>query len=382
MTDTLAQLSASGVSIWLDDLSRQRLVDGSLTRLVAERHVVGVTTNPTIFAKAIEHSDCYEGQLADLALRRAGVEEALRALTTSDVRWACDVLRPAYDSSGGVDGRVSIEVDPRLAHDTARTVAEARALWWLVDRPNLFVKIPAAKQGLEAISACLAEGISINVTLLFSLERYDAVTEAFLTGMERARDAGKDLSGIASVASFFVSRVDTEIDRRLDRLGGEKAAALRGRAALANARIAYEHYEQALATDRWKRLAQAGARPQRLLWASTGVKDPAYEDTRYVVGLIAPDVVNTMPEATLDAVADHGVLPASHIRDTYGEAHQVLDELAGLGVDYADVVQMLEDQGVEKFDASWDELAGKLTARLDASAGDPPDRTDDSREHA
>lgn len=382
VTDTLAQLSASGVSIWLDDLSRQRLVDGSLTRLVTDRHVVGVTTNPTIFARAIEHSDCYDDQLTDLALRRVGMEEALRALTTFDVRWACDVLRPAYDASAGVDGRVSIEVDPRLAHDTARTVAEARALWWLVDRPNLFVKIPAAKQGLEAISACLAEGISINVTLLFSLERYDAVMEAFLTGMERAREAGHDLSGIASVASFFVSRVDTEIDRRLDRLGGEKAAALRGRAALANARIAYEHYEQALATDRWKRLETAGARPQRLLWASTGVKDPAYEDTRYVVDLVAPDVVNTMPEATLDAVADHGVLPAAHIADTYSEAHQVLDALAGLGVDYADVVQVLEDQGVEKFDASWDELAGKLTARLNASADGRPDLTGDSREHA
>ncbi|MEH0421178.1 transaldolase [Streptomyces sp. B21-083] len=340
MTDTLAQLSESGVSVWLDDLSRQRLVDGSLARLVADRHVVGVTTNPTIFARAIEHSDCYDEQITDLSLRGVGVEEALRALTTFDVRWACDVLRPAYDASGGVDGRVSIEVDPRLAHDTARTVAEARALWWLVDRPNLFVKIPAAKQGLEAISACLAEGISINVTLLFSLERYDAVTEAFLTGMERARDAGHDLSGMASVASFFVSRVDTEIDRRLDRTGGEKAAVLRGRAAIANARIAYEHM---LATDRWQWLEEAGARPQRLLWASTGVKDPAYEDTRYVVDLVAPDVVNIMPEATLSAFADHGVLPAGHIRDTYGEAHQVPEDLADAGVDYGDVIQVLED---------------------------------------
>jgi transaldolase len=382
VTDTLAQLSASGVSIWLDDLSRQRLVDGSLARLVSERHVVGVTTNPTIFARAIEHSDCYDEQITDLSLRGVGVEEALRALTAFDVRWACDVLRPAYDASGGVDGRVSIEVDPRLAHDTARTVAEARALWWLVDRPNLFVKIPAAKQGLKAISACLAEGISINVTLLFSLERYDAVTEAFLTGMEGARDAGHDLSGIASVASFFVSRVDTEIDRRLDRTGGEKAAALRGRAAIANARIAYEHYQHMLAADRWQRLEGAGARPQRLLWASTGVKDPAYEDTRYVVDLVAPDVVNTMPEATLNAVADHAVLSAGNIRDTYGEAHQVLDALADAGVDYGDVVQVLEDKGVETFDASWDDLAGKLTARLHASTSTRPGRTDDSGEQA
>lgn len=365
MSDALARLSAAGVSIWLDDLSRRRLVDDSLARMVSDRHVVGVTTNPTIFAHAIESSDRYDDQIADLALRRIGVEEALRALTTFDVRWACDVLRPAYEASGGVDGRVSIEVDPRLAHDTARTVAEARALWWLVDRPNLFVKIPAARQGLEAISACLAEGISINVTLLFSLDRYDQVVEAFLGGMEGAKEAGRDLSGIASVASFFVSRVDAEVDRRLDRVGGEKAAALRGRAAIANARIAYEHYERFFTSERWRRLEEAGARRQRLLWASTGVKDPAYADTRYVTDLVAPDVVNTMPEATMDAFARHGTLPARSIRDTYAEAHTVLDELAGAGVDYADVVQVLEDEGVTKFDQSWEELAGKLTAALD-----------------
>jgi transaldolase len=364
VTDTLAQLSASGVSIWLDDLSRQRLADGSLAGLVRDRHVVGVTTNPTIFAKAIDSSDCYDDHIADLASRQVRVDEALRALTTFDVRWACDVLRPVHDATGGVDGRVSIEVDPRLAHDTARTIAEARALWWLVDRPNMFVKIPAAKQGLEAISACLAEGISINVTLLFSLERYDAVAEAFLTGMERAHAAGRDLSGIASVASFFVSRVDTEIDRRLDRLGSDQATALRGRAAVANARIAYQHYEHLLTTRRWKLLEQAGARPQRLLWASTGVKDPAYDDTRYVVNLVAPSVVSTMPEATLNAVADHGAVPADSIRDTYDEAHEVLEDLAALGVDYADVVQLLEDDGVKKFDAGWDELAEKLQAAM------------------
>jgi transaldolase len=381
VTDTLPQLSACGVSVWLDDLSRQRLADGSLARLVHDRRVVGVTTNPTIFAKAIEGSDSYDEQIADLSLRDVGVEEALRALTTLDVRWACDVLRPAYEATGGVDGRVSIEVDPRLAHDAARTVAEARALWWLVARPNLFVKIPAAKQGLEAISACLAEGISINVTLLFSLDRYGQVTEAFLTGMERALEAGRDLSGIASVASFFVSRVDTEIDRRLDRLGGDQAAALRGRAAIANARTAYEHYERMLATERWKRLERAGARPQRLLWASTGVKDPAYDDTRYVMDLVAPDVVSTMPEATLNAVADHGVVPTGSIRDTYGDAHHVLKELAGLGIDYADVVQVLEDEGVEKFDASWDELAGKLAAGLRGSDGARSHGTDGGREH-
>ncbi|MFD5586676.1 transaldolase [Streptomyces sp. NPDC127063] len=382
MVDVLTRLSKSGVSIWLDDLSRQRLTDGSLAQLVRDRQVVGVTTNPTIFAKAITGSDAYTAQIKDLALRSVEVGEALRALTTFDVRWACDVLRPAYEASDTVDGRVSIEVDPRNAHDTARTVAEARALWWLVDRPNLFVKIPAAKQGLEAISACLAEGISINVTLLFSLERYDAVAEAFLTGMERAREGGHDLSGIASVASFFVSRVDTEIDRRLDRLGGERAAALRGRAAVANARIAYEHYEHTLATDRWKRLERAGAGPQRLLWASTGVKDPAYADTRYVMDLVAPDVVSTMPEATLNAVADHGEFPTVSIRDTYDEAHNLLEELAGLGIDYANVVQLLEDEGVQKFDASWDELAGKLAASLTTLAAPGRETTDDSREDA
>ncbi|MGP3981007.1 transaldolase [Streptomyces sp. KR80] len=367
MTDTLARLTESGVSIWLDDLSRRRLTDGSLARLIRDRHVVGVTTNPTIFAKAITGSDAYTDQLTDLALRGVEVGEALRALTTFDVRWACDVLRPAHDATGRVDGRVSIEVDPRLAHDTARTVAEARALWWLVDRPNLFVKIPAAKQGLEAITACLAEGLSINVTLLFSLDRYDAVREAYLTGMERARDAGHDVSAIASVASFFVSRVDTEIDRRLDKLDDERADALRGRAAIANARLAYEHYEHMLAGDRWKYLERAGARPQRLLWASTGVKDPRYEDTRYVADLIAPGVVNTMPEATLDAVADHGVVADRSIRDSYDDAHRVLDELARLGIDYADVVQVLENEGVEKFDASWDQLATQLARTLQDS---------------
>lgn len=364
MSNVPAELSKSGVSIWLDDLSRTRLTDDSLAALVRDQHVVGVTTNPTIFAKAIEGSDQYDEQIAGLAARRVGVEEALRMLTTADVRWACDVLRPAYEASGGVDGRASIEVDPRLAHDTAATVAEARALWWLVDRPNLFVKIPAALQGLEAISACLAEGISINVTLLFSLDRYDAVAQAFLAGMERAHDAGLDLSHIVSVASFFVSRVDTEIDRRLDASGSDMAEELRGQAAIANARIAYEHYEQMLATDRWRRLERAGARPQRLLWASTGVKDPRYDDTRYVVNLVAPNVVNTMPEKTLQAVAERATLRSGSISDTYAEAHSVLGRLDDAGIDYDDVVQVLEDEGVAKFEASWDELAGKLAGSL------------------
>jgi transaldolase len=364
MSDPLALLSKAGVSVWLDDLGRARLLDGSLAGLVAERHVTGVTTNPSIFAKAITGSDAYDEALGELALRRVGADEALRALTTADVRAACDVLRPVYDATGGADGRVSIEVDPRLAHDTARTVAETNALWWLVDRPNLLVKIPAAKQGLAAITACLAAGISINVTLIFSLARYGEVTEAFLTGMQQARAAGLDISGIVSVASLFVSRVDTEIDARLDAIGTPAAAALRGRAGIANARLVYRRYERMLADPRWATLAAAGARPQRPLWASTGVKDPAYPDTRYVTELVAPGVVNTMPAGTLAAVADHGEIPTDSITGHYDEAERVLGELAALGVDYDDVVQTLEDQGVAKFDAAWDELGERLNTAL------------------
>jgi transaldolase len=280
------------------------------------------------------------------------------------VRWACDVLRPVYDATDGVDGRVSIEVDPRLAHDTRATVAEARALWWLVDRPNLFIKIPAARQGLPAITACLAEGISINVTLIFSLDRYDAVMDAFLAGLEQARQAGHDLNRMGSVASFFVSRVDTEVDARLDKIGTAAAADVRGQAAIANAQLAYAHYERVFGSDRWAALAAAGARPQRPLWASTSVKDPAFPDTKYVTGLVAPGVVNTMPEATLRAVADHGVIPADSVRGNYAEAREVLSQLREIGIDYDDVVQDLEDEGVTKFDASWDQLGEQLAASL------------------
>jgi len=372
MTDSLTALTQAGVSIWLDDLSRNRLVSGSLAELAARDHVTGVTTNPSIFAAAIAGSSAhdgdtggaYAGQLADLAERGISVPEALRALTTFDVRWACDVLRPAYEASGGVDGRVSIEVDPRLAHDTDATIAEARALWWMVDRPNLFIKIPAARQGVPAIAACLAEGISINVTLIFSLRRYDEVMEAFLDGLERARQAGHDLAGIASVASFFVSRVDTEVDSRLDKLGTSEAAALRGRAAIANARLAYQQYEQVFSTPRWQALREAGARPQRPLWASTSVKDPAYPGTRYVTDLVAPGVVNTMPEATLRLVAEQGEVPADSVRGYYADAQQVLDRLAEIGVDYDDVVQHLEDEGVAKFDGAWAQLGERLAATL------------------
>jgi len=326
--------------------------------------VSGVTTNPTIFAKAISDSDAYAGQIRDLKLRQAPVGQALRELTASDVRQACDVLRPVYEATEGMDGRVSIEVDPRIAHDTEQTVAEARALWWLVDRPNLLVKIPAAKQGLPAISACLTEGISINVTLIFSLVRYAEVIEAFMAGLEGAHAAGHDLRGIVSVASFFVSRVDTEVDKRLDKIGTPQATALRGKAAIANARLAYQRYEQSVSTDRWRSLERAGARKQRPLWASTGVKDPAYEDTRYVTELVAHDVINTMPEVTLSAVTDHGDIPDDSIHGTYQQSQAVLDDLAALSIDYADVVHSLEDQGVTMFDASWDHLGQRLGATL------------------
>jgi transaldolase len=360
----LAALSAAGVAVWLDDLSRQRIKSGNLAELVRDRSVVGVTTNPSIFEKALSDSEAYDSQLRDLALRGTDIGESLRAITTADVRDACDILRPVYDATGGRDGRVSIEVDPRIAHDAGRTIAEARALWWLVDRPNLFIKIPATVAGLPAISQALAEGISVNVTLIFSLQRYAAVVDAWLDGLERRRAAGGSLEALESVASFFVSRVDTEIDKRLDKIGTPEAAALRGKAAVANARLAYKHFEEMLATDRWARLAAAGAQPQRPLWASTGVKDPAYPDTLYVTELVAPNTVNTMPEATLEAVYDHGEIPSDSIHGHYDEAQGVLDALAAVGVDYQDVVQVLEDEGVAKFEASWNDLIASVTEQL------------------
>ncbi|MDQ1669319.1 MAG: transaldolase [Actinomycetota bacterium] len=371
MTDPLRELSEQGVAIWLDDLSRTRLATENLADLVRDKYVVGVTTNPTIFQKAISESELYDRQVSDLALRRVDVEEAVRMITTFDVRWGCDVLRPVYDATDGVDGRVSIEVDPRLAHDTDRTVAEARQLWWLVDRPNLFIKIPATEAGLPAIAQCLAEGISVNVTLIFSLQRYAAVMDAFLDGLERARAAGHDLSRLTSVASFFVSRVDTEIDKRLDKIGSPEAKALKGKAAIANARLAYQQYEEVFASSRGRALSDAAAHPQRPLWASTGVKDPSYDDTMYVVELVAPGVVNTMPEATLNAVADHGVIRGDTIHPFYSDARKVLDDLAAVGIDYDDVVKVLEDEGIEKFATSWNELLESTKAELERLAAHP-----------
>jgi len=365
--DVLGQLSAAGVSVWLDDISRERLATGNLAGLIRDRHVVGVTSNPTIFAHALGSGSAYSSQLADLETREVGLEEASRAITTYDIRWACDVLRPVYDATGGVDGRVSLEVDPRIARDTAKTIAEARALWWLVDRPNLFIKIPATEQGLPAITQCLSEGISINVTLIFSLDRYGQVMDAFFAGLEQAAQAGHDLASLASVASFFVSRMDTEVDKRLDKLGTPEAAALRGKAAIANARLAYELYEETFTTTRWEALRRAGARPQRPLWASTSTKDPAYPDTMYVEELVAPGTVNTMPEATLHAMADHGRLRGDTGRGGYAEARQLFVDLEALGIGYRDVVTVLEEEGVAKFAASWQELLESISTELAAA---------------
>jgi transaldolase len=373
MTDLLAALGQAGVSIWLDDLSRERLISGSLADLIANQRVVGVTTNPSIFAKAITDGSTYDSQLRDLAARGVDTAEALRALTTRDVRWACDVLRGVYDITRGVDGRVSIEVDPRLAHDTDATIAEARALWWAIDRPNLLIKIPAARQGLPAITTCLSEGISINITLIFSLTRYEQVIAAFFDGLERARQARFDLSTIASVASFFVSRVDTEIDARLDKLDTPEARNLRGKTAIANARLAYQRYEQMLSSLRWQSLAAAGARPQRPLWASTSAKDPAYSDTRYVVDLVAPGVINTMPEATLRAVADHGDVPGDSIHDHYQDSAEVLARDEALGMNLKEALQKLEDDGLTNFDCAWNHLAKRLTSTLRERPDKVPD---------
>jgi transaldolase len=367
MTDKLAELSAAGVSIWLDDISRERLVTGGLDALRRDQHVVGVTSNPTIFAKALSDSDDYADQIHDLALRGVSVEEAARMITTKDVRWACDVMKPAYDASSGVDGRVSIEVDPRLAHATDKTVAEARQLAWLVDRPNAYIKIPATAEGIPAIAETLALGISVNVTLIFGLQRYQQVIDAFMTGMEKAKAAGFDLKSLVSVASFFVSRVDTEVDKRLDKIGTPEAKALRGKAANANAQLAYEIYEKSLDTDRWRALAASGARVQRPLWASTSTKNPDYRDVMYVEELVAPDTVNTMPEATLHAFADHGEVKVGVVQSSYGHAREVIDQLAGLGIAYDDVIATLEREGVEKFEASWLELYKSVDQQLGAS---------------
>jgi transaldolase len=366
----LKRLSDEGVSIWLDDLSRRRIESGNLAELIANKNVVGVTTNPSIFQAAIGSGEGYEEQLTDLALRGVTVDEAVRMMTTADVRAAADVLQPVYTATGGRDGRVSIEVDPRLAHRTAATIAEAKQLAWLVNRPNVMIKIPATKAGLPAITEVIGLGISVNVTLIFSLERYREVMDAYLAGLEKAAANGIDLAGIHSVASFFVSRVDSEIDKRLTVLGTEEALALKGRAALANARLAYEAYEEVFAGERWTALAGAKANKQRPLWASTGVKDPAYKDTLYVDELVAPGTVNTMPEATLNATADHGEITGDTVTGGYAQARADLAAVEALGISYDEVVQQLEDEGVAKFEVAWNDLLAAVTKSLDGKGVD------------
>jgi transaldolase len=362
----LAALSAAGVSVWLDDLSRDRLQTGNLQELIDTRCVVGVTTNPTIFQGALSKGHAYDEQVKELAERGADVDATIRTVTTDDVRNGCDVLAKQYELSDGVDGRVSIEVDPRLAHETDKTILQAVELWKIVDRPNLLIKIPATLAGLPAITAVIAEGISVNVTLIFSVERHREVMDAYLAGLEAAKEAGHDVSKIHSVASFFVSRVDTEIDKRLEKIGSDEALALRGQAGVANARLAYAAYEEVFVGGaRYGTLT--GARVQRPLWASTGVKNPEYSDTLYVTELIAPNTVNTMPEKTLDAVADHGAITGDTVTGKAGEAQAVFDKLSAAGIDLPDVFRVLEDEGVEKFEKSWLELLDATQEQLDAA---------------
>jgi transaldolase len=368
MTDRLKQLSDAGVSIWLDDLSRERIETGNLADLMANQHVVGVTSNPTIFQAALSNGERYDAQIRELAALGTDRDQAVRVITTDDVRNACEIMRPAYDASGAVDGRVSIEVSPGLAHDTDATVAEAADLWKTVDQPNLLIKIPGTKEGWPAITETIANGISVNVTLIFGLEQYQHVMEAYVAGLEKARENGHDLSGIHSVASFFVSRVDTEIDKRLDASGAD--ASLKGKAGVANARLAFKAYEEFFTGDRWSALEAAGARKQRPLWASTGVKNPDYKDTMYVDDLVVEDTVNTMPQKTLEAVADHGEIKGDQVRPFYDDAATHMSALADAGIDYDDVIEVLIKEGVEKFVTAWDELLDSVTEALEAAQKD------------
>ena len=367
MTSPLAQVAANGVSIWLDDLSRTRISSGALAELIESRNVVGVTTNPTIFAQSVGKGEGYESQVAELAAAGASATEAIFEITTKDVADACDVFSDVYKKSHGFDGRVSIEVEPGLANDTAGTVTQSKELFAKVNRENVMIKIPATKAGLAAITEVISNGISVNVTLIFSLQRYREVIEAYKAGIALAHAAGKDLSKIHSVASFFVSRVDTEIDKRLVAVGTADAIQMKSKAALANARLAYEVFEIEFAKADWSTLAAAGANKQRPLMASTGVKDPALSDTLYVTELIAPELVNTMPEKTMEAVFDHGVVPANSITSKYAEAKLVLHTIGAMGISYDEVTELLEKEGVEKFIISWNELVESVDAALKAA---------------
>jgi transaldolase len=362
-------LTDSGVSAWLDDLSRERITSGSLARMLTDLSVRGVTTNPTIFEKAISGgAAAYADQLRSLAASGADVDAIIRALTTDDVRSACDVLTGVWHDTDGEDGRVSIEVDPRLANDTDGTIAQARDLWAVVDRPNALIKIPATLAGLPAITEVIGSGISVNVTLIFSLERYLAVVEAYEAGLELAAARGHDLTAIRSVASFFVSRIDTEVDARLGAIGTEAATTLLGQAAIATARQVWQAHGASLATDRWGALAARGAHAQRPLWASTGVKNPDYDPTRYVVELVGRGCVNTMPEATLDAVAAQGVIPDDSLTGTGPAGDATWSALAAVGIDAVAVFSVLEDEGVTKFIDSWEELRATVAAAAEGRA--------------
>jgi len=365
--ERLDALAAAGVSIWLDDLSRERLRSGNLQSLITDSAVVGVTTNPTIFAAALANGEAYDQQVRQLAERGASVDDAVREITVADVQQACDVFSGTWETTGGVDGRVSLEVDPGLARDTSATVAQALDLWKAVDRPNLLVKIPATEAGVPAITQALSEGVSVNVTLIFSVERYRTVMGAYLDGLDQAAANGHQLAGITSVASFFVSRVDSEIDKRLDKIGTDEALALRGKAGIANSRLAYAAFQDVFSGERWDALAAKGAKAQRPLWASTGVKNPDYSDTMYVTELVVADTVNTMPEKTLRAFADHGEVEGDKVTGTAAAAQEVFDALERVGIDLTDVFLVLEDEGVDKFEKSWAELLETVKGQLDAA---------------
>jgi transaldolase len=369
MSERLKALADAGVSIWLDDLSRERIETGNLADLVENRSVVGVTTNPTIFAAALSNGERYDEQVRTLARAGASVDDAVFELTTEDVRQACDILLDTWKASDGIDGRVSIEVPPGLAFDTDGTVAAAKKLWTAVDRPNLLIKIPATTEGAPAISAVLAEGISVNVTLIFGLERYQAVMAAYAEGLERAEAKGIDLSTIHSVASFFVSRVDSEIDKRLDAGDSATAEKLKGRAGIANARLAYRAYQEFMSGSRFQALAARGARHQRPLWASTGVKNPDYSDTMYVTELVVPDTVNTMPEKTMEAFADHGQIDGGdRVTTMYDDAQEVMDSLEAAGIHNDDVSATREGEGGERCGATGDERVDTVRTSLDGAA--------------
>ena len=356
---SVQDIATAGTSIWLDDLSRAKITSTDAQALPARiknSGVVGVTTNPSIFSAAISGAAEYAADIA--TLKDASVDEVVKRLTTDDVRQACDLFTAIYGSSKGVDGRVSIEVDPRLAHDTEGTVAAGKELWAIIDRPNLMIKVPATVEGLPAITALIAAGISVNVTLIFSVKRYGQVIEAYMKGIEQCEDPSK----VHSVASFFISRIDSSIDALLKKNGSADATALLGKAAIANAHLAYQLFEEKFASDRWSALAAKGANKQRPLWASTGVKDPAYPDTRYVIELIAPDTVNTMPQSTLDAVIDHGVVRGNTISANYGAAVEVLKALSAMGISLDEVTTELEIDGVKKFAQAWEELLANVKA--------------------